>query len=857
MSSHLRVKIGNEYVTTHEDFSVDFEDVNPLFNDYESYSLDMEIPVESNRHILQSIDNVHSTQKLVQYENSPMQLIVDGVPFRSGLLSTSESEVIDDSVNVSMVSTLLNLKDMVADLNCQDISIKDKIKIGEMIGDVLVNFNYSYNLIWKSGGKDGFLSWSSSKVTTGGASDHLSKTFQVQALGFSLPAECAIISGSSIDEAQSNNGKPVITTSFINVADEYPTKPYCNSRVCYTHYMEEDDGSSGKTVSTDGDFDPYYILEADRPQSGICFYVLYFLDCLFKHLGFAYDPIPLQAVGDMKRLAFFTTHCKYDLARKYPSKSGYDFNSVEKVNKWLSSRNTKGELKVDYEKVKSLDSLVVDGKLYRVNDEIPGYGTLKSAKFEVKDISYTLQANIMEMFANSKNLPNVSVSSVLDSLWASFGIRFITDYEKRTVTPIYIREVFRDTSAPIPFPCELISVRKISEKTTGVRMKYSAESDAQEQIENIREGKKDYDTNYDYVDYSNVDSARDYLYIIRQNSNSDTTCYVDRETGNAYRLKVDKDATRVDLLKPAVFEVGGYKGVEFGDCSSINEDFVIELVSDFEPLIMNDVNGRKERMLGDDQKSTVYEDNGTTHEISSGNIEDMKQIMAAYIDETMWHENMKYEIKNTMSSNFADVYLTEICTTDESYDPSETEDGNSPLQHVDWGCAISIMRGGGSDARIQLYDYDYDGNGNSKWRWVAGEYAMSPDTIDNWGNDFDYNGTTEGIGTDERFSLKIRAYKEVDGQILCQADEVDENGHIARKIKSRGLCDTFMAEYIHFLLNRQPLELKFRCEAAQLTGMQWKQRYQIEDYTFWWNKLKYSISSTDGLGIVTAEVYMM
>lgn len=857
MSTHLQVKIDGEYINTYEDFSIDFEDVNPLFNDYESYSLDMEIPVESNRHKLKSIDDVHDTQKLVEYENLPMQIIVDGVPFHSGLLSVSESEVIDDSINVSMVSTFLTIKDMVSNLTCRDIPIKDRIKIGEMIGDVLVDFRYDYSLKWKSGGKTGFLEWSSTQVTGSGGSERLSHTFQLQALGFSLPAECAIMGGSSIDEAQNLNGKPVVKNSFINVSDEYPTKPYCNGRVCYTHYEKEEDGTSGKTVSTKDEFDPYYILEADRPQSGVCFYLLYFLDCLFKYLGFNFSTSNLQTVGDMKRLAFFTTHCKYDLVRKYADRAGYDLNNVTEINKWLSSRSTKGQIKVEHEPIKKLDSLVVDGKLYKIGDKLPNGEDLKNAQFEVKNISYTVQANIMEMLANSQNFPNVTVASVLDSLWTSFGIRFITDYEKRTVEPVYIRDIFRDTSDPIPFHCELLSVRKISEKITGVRMKYAAESDVKEQESFIREGKKDYDTDYDYMDYSNVDAARDYLYIIRQNSKSDTTCYIDRETGNAYRIKVDKDATRVDLLKPAVFEVGGYKGVEIGDCRAINDDFVIELVSDFEPLIMNDVNGRKERLLGDSLSSTVYEDDGTTHEISSGNIENMKQIMAAYVDETMWHERQEYTIKNTMSSNFADVYLTETCTTDESYDPAETDDGNSPLQHVDWGCAITVMRGGGSDARIQLYDYNYDGNGNSKWRWVAGDYAMSPDTIDNWGNDFDYNGTTEGIGEDERFSLKIRAYKEVNGQILCEVDEVDATGHVTRKVRSRGLHDTFMAEYTYFLLNRQKLELRFRCEVAQLTNIQWKKRYQIDDYTFWWNKLRSSVDSISGLGIVTSEVYML
>lgn len=87
------------------------------------------------------------------------------------------------------------------------------------------------------------------------------------------------------------------------------------------------DGTSGDTVSTSETYDPYYILEADRMQSGICFYVLYFLDCLFNALGLNYDNEDLLSVGDMKRLCFFTTHCKYDIERKYPDKTDYDFRT--------------------------------------------------------------------------------------------------------------------------------------------------------------------------------------------------------------------------------------------------------------------------------------------------------------------------------------------------------------------------------------------------------------------------------------------------------------------------------------------------------------------------------------------------
>ena len=47
-------------------------------------------------------------------------------------------------------------------------------------------------------------------------------------------------------------------------------------------------------------------------------------------------------------------------------------------------------------------------------------------------------------------------------------------------------------------------------------------------------------------------------------------------------------------LKPVLFEVGQYKGVELGDCSDLNQDFIEEIKSDFVPMVFNDVNYQNE-----------------------------------------------------------------------------------------------------------------------------------------------------------------------------------------------------------------------------------------------------------------------
>lgn len=862
MESKLSVEINGKNLNLPSDFSIDLEDVNPYFNDNESFSYEVPVSVEENRSVFKDVDDVQSDKRLVELENASMRLKVNGMPFRSGKLQTSEDTEVSDEISISMVSAIKTLTDMIGDKNCQDIPVKDRIQIGEMIGNVKVDCEFNYTFYQKSKGKDGFLSWSSATISGEGGPESTSNEIELQALGFSFPGICQTSSG---EIAQKKDGKPVVSKSFINVSDEYPLASYCNARVCYTHYKQNMDGTSGDTVSTSETYDPYYILEADRMQSGICFYVLYFLDCLFNALGLNYDNEDLLSVGDMKRLCFFTTHCKYDIERKYPDKTDYDFQDTTSINEWLSSRNTKGNISTSYEQTKKLESITINGQTYNIGDELPnGLGKLNEAGFTVQNPKISVKANIMNMYANSKNFPDESASTVIDSLWASFGIRFLVDYDKESVKAVFIRDLFRDTSDPIVLKCDIIDTPvKLNEKITGVRMRYSAESDNDEKKYNITSGSTDYDTNYDYIDYSKVDTSLDYLEIIKKQSSSDKTCYVDLNTGNRYRIKVNADAENVAELKPSIFEVGGFTGVEIGDCSSENEDYIIELTSDFEPIIPNDVNGKKEKQIGSSKTSTLYSDNSSipdeykTIEVSNVNATDREQILAMFVDEDMWHENIPMTIQNAIGSDHADFYLNENLTTDEAYDVTSSEDGNSPLQTIDWGLAIGVMRGGGSDATIQTYDWNYDGHGNSKWRTVAGKYAMSSDSMDNWGSQYDYNGTQAGIGEDERFSLKIRSYIEKDGKILCNDDQRDEEGNIETKVRTRGLYDTFMSEYAHFLLNRKKLQVKFRCEVAELTNIQWGKRYNIGGYIGWINKLSYTISAEEGLGVVTAELYQL
>lgn len=879
MNSHIAItalKNGRQQpLNLGDDFSIDIDDQNPLFNDNEMFSYPCRMPMEGNRFLLGNIDDPANIDRPVGLEHTKMRIVVDNQPFRSGTLVTAEDEEIDTALTMNITASEHSIDDLIGELQCRDIPLKDRILIGEKIGAVKAHVEYSFDIkITYSGKKP-------DEFHTIGGQRSSDAEFSPQALGFSYPGRCVTQSGTkeyAVKKEIKNyaNGKqvviPQVQTSFINVSDAYPTAKYCNARVCYTHYDIDEDGkttskASPKTQQTGpNDHWPYWVLEADRPQSGICFYVLYFLDCLFSFLGVSFDNTELLKVEDMRRLCFFTTHCKYDEEKKYPNVDGY-FRTVEEVNNWLSSRGCGGKFVISDVKGKQMDDCEYhyrnpfNGQIYD-GHAVVGQDGVQSITIEPTKTGDSLTADIMLMYANSDNFPDEAVKTVLDSLWASFGIKFEYNKEKKHVRAYFARDVFRDQQDPIDFPGRVISMKKIAEKITGVSMKYSSESDAKEQRSNVKQGKRDYDTSYDYIDYPQKSTVtnKHYEEIFRApkqyGGDRDKTCYIDRATGNKYRIKVNGEATSSSDWKPALFEVGQFKGVELGDCSELNKDFVEEIVSDFQPMEFNDVNYQTEI----EQAAGTYTD-GDGNSAGINKSQKAEPLLAAYIDEDMEHEFIPQVIKESIGSEYVECYAEERMELIENYDPSDTDDGNSPLQSIDWGLAIAIMRGGGTNATIQTYDFNYDGFGNSKWRTVAGLYALTSDSIDMWGNEYDYNGVQPGIGGGERFSLKIRSWVQpewADGP-LVDPDVINaQTGVVEKKIKSRGLFDTFMSEYCNFILKRRKYRIQIECSAAQVADVpnHWTRRFRINGLVGFINKLSYNVSAKDGLNSLEVEFYV-
>ena len=650
MNSHLTILINDKPMALPDDFSIDIEDKNPVFNDTEMFSYPFSIPLEGNRWLVKNIDDIRAAVRAVNLEHLPTRIHADGLPFRSGTLVMQDEEEITDSLSMNIDAGTQSFSELISNLDCRDIPVKDTIIIGEKIGNVRVDIEsdpvVNVRVHLDSGGKH--KGDSDETRTIQAAHISVSKVLEPQALGFSYPASCneytrtsfvgyvgdAISGGSksypngyTVVIPQKADGKDYINTaaSYGETDNAGRAATYCNARVCYKHHGIDDEGNtSDSTIEMkdctwiNEDLYPYWVLDANRPQSGICFYVLYFLDCLFAHLGVTFDKSALLEIEDMKHLCFFTTVCAYDaisysydkddptginqkllhphhgtyymeddpevIAKKKQAgeiKTGF-FKSQDHINSWLNSRGCGGQInivKAEDRDVQELTLRKADGtsEFVEVGQITPEGGKVTGITIEARISKFDVQANVQYMVANSDNFPDESVSTVIGALESAFGIKFSYDYEQKKVTAYLIRDVLRRSGNDArEFHGNIHTITPVTEKFTGVRMRYSEEADAKEQRQNVKDSRKNknmgYETDYNYIDYpepGNADNSTvvnlSYVDFFHNLNSGDKHCYIDRKTGNAYRVKVNSDATTTDDLKPVLFEVGQFKGVEYGD----------------------------------------------------------------------------------------------------------------------------------------------------------------------------------------------------------------------------------------------------------------------------------------------------
>ena len=709
--NRIGLKVNGIWCVLPQDVSVSIEEQNPLFSDSGSYSYPIELSVSQNRELFKSIDHPHGVVRPQDLDGLPFELWFDGTMLLYGSTETDEDLDIDeDKCSINLVSGNGDFQSKIEGMQCTDVPLLDEIYLGD------------YYL--------GFQGWGQGGMT-----------FQVSSF------DQALDPGNDMD------------FKACNVSDPYPVKPYCNMRVCVKRYEGESETTS-----------PYVVLEADRPWSGMCFYVAYFYKCLFSHLGYRVKEDHMCDVEDMKRLAFITTKCEHRLGEKISLGKITKIKAGKYVNAWL------------------------------LFDDL---------------IDYELQPVYKQrVYATEKNFPDTSVSSLVESMFNAFGLKVVSNDMDGSVSIYYMRDILRDNSV-VDVDIKVRSCQISYSKVSGVKLTYGVDDD----------------TAFSYNDYSGeIIVENDYGSIVNRGMSAyDKKLYVASKTGNKYRVKIDENAEKegeVEKLNPALFEVGQYNDYVLGKES----DSMEELELSFTPLIENDVRSRYQRK------------------------NDNTQTLALFVDGA--------EAKNpaTVTSNiigrhgnFGHTWYIDL--RQEKFINFAQDHDENPITAHDCGFMLGVMRGPGSKSGYAIQIDDYDGNGNDAWVTVEDDYATTADSIDAYGNHYDYNGDSPGGVEDLENSISLKTHIQTAQELGLKDEDGNEiDWGIDAQAAKRGLADRFMSEYMYFLLHRKTVSMDVDTTLSQLTSLSWFKQLHIHDTVGRLKSRKYTLSN-DGVSDMSVELY--
>jgi len=651
--------------------------------------------------------------------------------------------------------------------------------------------------------------------------------------------------------------------------------PYCNVALCYqkSGYTVTREENGTKTTYDDYSSEPtaqrgYEVMPANRVNSAPNFFVIYWVRALMKHLGIYVEENQMMDVEDLRRLFFVNTNCAYKEVKKLRNPQEYDWSLGKyqfgsdgnlvaeyfgdlKDEKYGNDKPTKR-----YDGLKKITKIedcgleckgFTAGRWYEtvtttisgfdythdvdVTSQIPEIERIDIKVKEIAGMSEAVRAyydgingqnkgiakNIFlhDAIATSECFPNVDISEVVSALESGFGVRLLFSEDYKRVRIVLLRNIFRSTEVQT-IQCDIVGEpTKTENSIRGFRMTYGESEDTHFYYKGFADKlphKKPYFVDdSDKHDYSHWNLDAKYEDLLDKVSAFDKTCYVDNWTGDAYVIKVDKDAKRYDELHPSLFGCADFMDAEDGDCTG--EDETIKTVNvGFTPAIMNDVNYENQRgenrtknqrfalfvdetmrpRRPDLQDGKDYDDSDAVYSVEklyelhgpSGSgkkmvndsvvqpgsfaiTSDMYAERTGLSTELSFTYKIDYEGFMDWTYHVAKCQVTDLHIAghinegyrlylQDNFEPND--DGISPIETKDWGLTLGIMRGSGSDAYVNYTADPDDGEKNDTWDIMAGSSVTAhPDTCDNYGNEWDYNGNQPGISSATIISTPAQA----------------------------------------------------------------------------------------------------
>lgn len=837
---------GSQYAALEEDASITITDTSEIFSSGDVWSHSFTLNVFANVHIFGTAGDLHGSRLHEQVNKRKARLWLDGLPLYLGYLKLDDEAEVDSegNVDVTFESGQKTFEALIEGGKANQVPMFSDVRFGVALWrkrwtavELRLSAYAKYTDDKISGSTDvthvvdmtDVAETKDEKITPFQSDGEYVSVQEYPRMVFPKGIFSPVTQGASSSVDCLNTDNP-----YTEDENGTPTVPYCNVALCYQKQGYEKKNERGD-YEPDYSSEPeaqrgYEYMPANRVNSAPNFFVIYWIRSLMKHLGIHVDENQMMDVEDLRRLFFVNTKCEY-VKPKYirsgtidPRFARYKFiNSYYRlVPEWLDWDGVAEKAYFSYQKkITKVKECGFEAVAY--DKSAPHFDTSDLTDWEIRQVEARLEnldikklyinvnqvedlpkramdryldANdwLHDAIASSECFPNTDISEVIKALENGFGIRFLFSDSYKRVRIVLLRNLFRSTEVQ-DIQCEIVDEdQKVENNVRGFRLTYGKGNEDShfyyKGFADMLPHKKElWVDNSDEHDYSQWNLNATYAEILKRVTAFNKVCYVTPNTGNAWGVKVDKDAKRYLDQHPSLFEYAGYMDAEDGDCTG-EEETIEEINVGFTPAIMNDLNmeaeqGTDERdpveeqkfalfvdeqmrprrpsMTPDaeqqsesnfhykvgaanDKKGTMYDKYGPggnpqmTHDdgivapgefcIASDMMATKNQLKATIhrtinIPSSGGGDNKDVDVMWDFDELTIDGYINEGYRLYLEDNYEPNDDGIPPIDTHDWGLTLGIMRGSGSDSYVAVKGDADDNEGNESWYLQTGSSVTS------------------------------------------------------------------------------------------------------------------------------------
>lgn len=783
---------GSKFAWLPEDASITITDTSEIFASGDVWSHSFTLNILANLHIFGTAGEIHGSRLHEQINKRRARLWVMGLPLFLGYLKLDNEVDVDENGNVDVTfeSGQKTFDEMIEGTKAREVSVGDVV-IGVALNRKRVsNINIKsikYNL-------EGLEAFTNNYPKLKDAYEY--DKYELTQITGQTPytqqwPKLVKSSGMFLDSTGA-----AFVRNYTNIQTPYDAgHPFCNINICYPYKSLDESGEekSGRgytmrlalgTDTTDGGDNQTRFNNAPN------FYLLHFINRLFKDLGIYIEDNEMENVEDLRRIFMLNFGCHYEEIEN--ASLGNNVNYLETTDhltpSGLLSRYGQYYMQIisendQYSLVKGWDG--AGQYTYTAGKKLENYGKVLLRDFKatldgttylelgslegivnnVTEPDNTLRKRVLQLdknaiedkdgsndgfysaylaYATGDNYPNVDISEIIEAIKSMFGVRLLFSDDYKRVRIVLLRNVFKNAQVQ-QIKCDIVD-KDVKEENCirGFRMTY---------------GKGTEDTNYYYKgfndmfprqsttwkdttdthDYTQWKLNADYATIKQSVSPSNKVCYVTPVNGDAYGIKVDEDE---DTLFPTLFKLADFIDAEDGDCSG-DKDTIKEVQCGASPVIMNEVNNNYAVLFNGNLSAPSPKVDGTDEDTIeySWEMNTWRSTYARVVENQSMQKSFSTSNGTLVISGKLDVYLSEGFRI-RLLDNYGIGNGGTPFDEADPGLCFGIMRSSGSNARIyyKADEIEHEDPMNDYWQVIPGDGAIDhPDTCDNYGNEWDYN----------------------------------------------------------------------------------------------------------------------